>query len=249
MNITNNNTENNLSFSNHENPILENLFGYAGTALLSIQLLPQVYKSWKRKSTKGLSSAMMLLWGISSVLFSVYSIGVSLSIPILLQPQLFGLLCLICHVQCLYYSSNKYHKYGHEKDNDNKVVNTEENNIDSTTTTVISDNERKLKLRNHQIKCVILFSLWILLFAAIQTGGIFCIKKSRERNISWPEHAIGILALVLALIGFLPQFYVIFLEKRVHGISFIFTIMDMVGSAFELLSLVFAPPPFNVLAS
>ncbi|CAG8479128.1 5619_t:CDS:2 [Ambispora leptoticha] len=261
MNVTDtNSTNNSLSSSSHENPILENLFGYLGTFLLSIQLLPQVYKNWKGKSTKGLSATMLLIFATSSFIFGIYTIGVSLPIPIILQPQSFGLLSLVCHVQCLYYNSNKYHQKENkkeeihieekrDKDENNDHFEQSEKKPTLTVTTPISDYERKLKLRNHQIKCLSIFSFWIVFFTTVQTVGALWIKRTHEKNISWPENTLGTLSLVLIFIGFLPQYYVIFRDKIVRGISFIFTCMDMIGCIFELLSLAFAPPPFNILAS
>ncbi|CAG8479110.1 5618_t:CDS:2 [Ambispora leptoticha] len=253
MNVTDTSTNNSLSSSSHENPILTNLFGYLSTILLSVQLLPQVYKNWKDKSTKGLSATMLLIFATSSAIFGIYTIGVSLPIPIILQAQLFGLLSLVCHVQCLYYNSNKYQK----EDKEEKIVGRDKvenndhfsQNETLTVTTPISDNERKLKLRNHQIKCLSIFSFWVIFFAAAQTGGALWIKKTHERNIKWPENTFATISLVINFISFLPQYYEIFRDKIVRGISFVFTSLSMIGCIFAILSLVFAPPPFNILAT
>ncbi|CAG8623486.1 10499_t:CDS:2 [Funneliformis caledonium] len=87
--------------------ILENVFGLMGTVIWSFQLVPQVYKNWRRKSTRGLSQMMILLWTISNVFYGTYAIVLNLSIPLIIQPQLFGIICLFVDMQFLYYDSPK----------------------------------------------------------------------------------------------------------------------------------------------
>ncbi|CAG8483582.1 9100_t:CDS:10 [Acaulospora morrowiae] len=88
--------------------ILENVFGLIGTVFWSFQLVPQVYKNWRSKSTRGLSAVMMLLWTFSGISYGIYAIIIELSIPLMIQPQLFGAICLICFTQCLYYEHPKF---------------------------------------------------------------------------------------------------------------------------------------------
>ncbi|KAL1922546.1 uncharacterized protein VTP21DRAFT_10085 [Calcarisporiella thermophila] len=83
--------------------ILENVFGTIGTIFWSFQLLPQIWKNWKNKSSKGLSVMMMILWSLSGVFFGAYAILLDLSIPLIVQPQVFGFLGMICVIQHYYY--------------------------------------------------------------------------------------------------------------------------------------------------
>ncbi|KAG0244259.1 hypothetical protein BGX31_009440 [Mortierella sp. GBA43] len=87
--------------------ILENVFGMLGIVFWSFQLLPQVVSNYKAKTTQGLSATMFLLWTLASVGFGSYSIVQELSIPIILQPHLFGFLSTTCFMQCLYYRQQK----------------------------------------------------------------------------------------------------------------------------------------------
>ncbi|CAJ0904282.1 12549_t:CDS:2, partial [Entrophospora sp. SA101] len=87
--------------------ILENVFGLIGTIFWSFQLAPQAYKNWHNKNTKGLSPLMMLLWTISGLMFGIYSVVLDLSIPLILQPQLFLMISFLCYAQCLYYDQSK----------------------------------------------------------------------------------------------------------------------------------------------
>ncbi|CAG8479233.1 8045_t:CDS:2, partial [Paraglomus brasilianum] len=89
-------------------PVVENIFAMLGTLFCSFQLVPQAHKNWQCKSTEGLSSNMLLLWAFSSTLFGIYTIIESLSIPLILQPQLFCIIALFCNVQCLYYDQHVY---------------------------------------------------------------------------------------------------------------------------------------------
>lgn len=85
------------------NLIISTTFGLIGTILWSFQLLPQCIKSFREKSTKGLSPWMMLSWYCSALPFSVFLIKTSAPIPLQIQPFLFGVLCLICYLQTVYY--------------------------------------------------------------------------------------------------------------------------------------------------
>ncbi|KAF9947106.1 hypothetical protein BGZ72_010855 [Mortierella alpina] len=83
--------------------ILENVFGMLGIVFWSFQLLPQVIDNYKAKSTEGLSHSMFFIWTLAALGFGSYSIVEGLSIPIIVQPQIFGALSALCYCQCLYY--------------------------------------------------------------------------------------------------------------------------------------------------
>ncbi|KAJ7983031.1 PQ loop repeat-domain-containing protein [Mycena polygramma] len=89
------------------NRVAENVLGTLGTICWTAQLVPQVWKSYREKSTQGLSEWLVLCWGVSGGFFGVYAIIQNLNIPLIVQPQLFGLLCLISWGQCQYYSSTR----------------------------------------------------------------------------------------------------------------------------------------------
>lgn len=83
--------------------IAENALGTIGTILWTGQLVPQIWKSWREKSTEGLSGLLMFTWATSAVFLGVYAIVQDLNIPLILQPQLFGLLAAISWAQCMFY--------------------------------------------------------------------------------------------------------------------------------------------------
>ncbi|KAI0687151.1 PQ loop repeat-domain-containing protein [Cerioporus squamosus] len=90
--------------SNHA---AENALGTMGTICWTVQLLPQLWHTWRTKSVEGLSEWLMLTWGIAGTFLGTYSVVQNLNIPLILQPQLFGVLCLISWVQCQYYGRRR----------------------------------------------------------------------------------------------------------------------------------------------
>ncbi|THH18043.1 hypothetical protein EW146_g2866 [Bondarzewia mesenterica] len=85
------------------NRVAENVLGTMGTVCWSGQMIPQLWKSWRTKSTEGLSHWLVLTWSLSSIPLAIYSIVQNLNIPLILQPQLFGFLSLLSWGQCMHY--------------------------------------------------------------------------------------------------------------------------------------------------
>ncbi|KAI1363898.1 PQ loop repeat-domain-containing protein [Xylaria arbuscula] len=88
-----------------EIPVAANVLGTIGTVLWSIQLIPQVWTNWRTKSTEGLPASMMFLWALCAVPFGVYAIAQNFNIPIQVQPQAFGILCIVNLGQILLYTN------------------------------------------------------------------------------------------------------------------------------------------------
>lgn len=72
-----------------------------------VQLVPQIIKSFRDKSTDGLSPWLMFIWALSAPFLGVYMIAQDISIPLILQPQLFGAMAALSWIQCLYYGARK----------------------------------------------------------------------------------------------------------------------------------------------
>ncbi|KAI0832058.1 PQ loop repeat-domain-containing protein [Trametes gibbosa] len=89
------------------NAAAENALGTIGTVFWTVQLIPQVWKSWRTKSTEGLSEWLMLLWGVSGTMMSVYAITKNLNVPLILQPHLFCALTYLSWAQCQYYGRKR----------------------------------------------------------------------------------------------------------------------------------------------
>jgi MtN3 and saliva related transmembrane protein len=67
------------------------LFGYAGITLITVALLPQIYKSWKSKSTKDISMMWSSIYVLGILSWLVYGIGFS-STPIIVSSIIEGTL-------------------------------------------------------------------------------------------------------------------------------------------------------------
>jgi uncharacterized protein with PQ loop repeat len=85
-------------------PLAANILGLIGTVCWTVQLCPQIWHSWRRKSTEGLPPLMMLLWSASGLPFGAYAILQEFNVPLQVQPQSFCLLCMVSFGQCRYYS-------------------------------------------------------------------------------------------------------------------------------------------------
>ncbi|KAJ6041371.1 PQ loop repeat protein [Penicillium canescens] len=81
--------------------LASNVLGTIGTVLWCIQLLPQIWFNWHKKSTEGLPATMMFLWASCSVPMGTYMI-------LQIQPHIVGLLSIASWGQILHYS----HHYG-----------------------------------------------------------------------------------------------------------------------------------------
>ncbi|KAG2177166.1 hypothetical protein INT43_007823 [Umbelopsis isabellina] len=64
------------------NATLEFAFSIVGLVFWSLQLAPQVWKSWRLKSTEGVSTSMMIIWAIAGVFLGIYNVGAQLAIPL-----------------------------------------------------------------------------------------------------------------------------------------------------------------------
>ncbi|KAJ7751550.1 PQ loop repeat-domain-containing protein [Mycena maculata] len=92
------------------NALAENVLGTIGTICWTGQLIPQVWKSWRDKSTEGLSPWLVLIWGVSSSFLGAYYAYVIISevnVPLMVQPQVFGFLTYISWGQCQYYDAKR----------------------------------------------------------------------------------------------------------------------------------------------
>ncbi|EGC47284.1 conserved hypothetical protein [Histoplasma capsulatum var. duboisii H88] len=85
-------------------PTAADVLGTIGTALWSIQLIPQIWYNWTKKNTEGLPASTMFIWALSAVCLGIYLVLEQVNIPLQIQPQMFGTLCAICWAQVLYYS-------------------------------------------------------------------------------------------------------------------------------------------------
>lgn len=82
---------------------IANVLATIGTVCWCVQLIPQIISNYRKKNTTGLPESMALLWCICAPFFAVYFLSEDSTIPIILQPHLFGVLCLVVYIQVMYY--------------------------------------------------------------------------------------------------------------------------------------------------
>ncbi|KAF9269052.1 hypothetical protein L218DRAFT_891012, partial [Marasmius fiardii PR-910] len=87
------------------NVAAENALGTLGAVCWMVQLIPQIWKTFRTKNTEGLSEYLVLIWGISGAFLGTYTIIKDFNIPLVLQPHIFTVLALVSWGQasCLYY--------------------------------------------------------------------------------------------------------------------------------------------------
>ncbi|KAI5300171.1 E1 ubiquitin-activating protein uba2 [Ascosphaera pollenicola] len=77
------------------NDTAANVLATIGTVCWCVQLIPQIIHNFRHKSTEGLPGAMMFIWALSALPFGVYFLLLDESVPLEVQPQLFGTLSVI----------------------------------------------------------------------------------------------------------------------------------------------------------
>lgn len=74
-----------------------------GAVFWSIQLLPQIYLNYSRKSTEGLHSSMMILWAAAGLPLGIHNILSRQHIALQIQAQILTALSLATWSQTVYY--------------------------------------------------------------------------------------------------------------------------------------------------
>ncbi|KAF7342456.1 PQ-loop-domain-containing protein [Mycena venus] len=213
----------------HANPIAENVLGTIGTVCWTAQLVPQVWKSWREKSTQGLSPWLVCVarvhyylqsyltsshrtvfcGGISAGFLGAYTILLDLNIPLILQPQLFGFLALVSWGQCQYYGLG----------------------------------------RSWRTSAVMALSV-MLLVGGFEVAVVFAVRPAYAAGSEVGVRGVqflGIFSSVLISLALLPQYVEIWRYREVVGISLAFMVVDMLGGVFSDLSLAFKDQ-FDVIA-
>ncbi|GAA5873452.1 hypothetical protein JCM16303_001127 [Sporobolomyces ruberrimus] len=180
------------------NAVAENVTGWIGTILWCVQLVPQVYMNYKRKTTAGLHVALYTFWLFSGIFLGIYAILENINIPIIVQPHCYGALTAIIFCQMVFY-------------------------------------DRKWSLRNS----LLLFLAYCLVGGGFEVGMYYAAKPGVDRGIAAASMPFGILSDLCLAAGFFPQFWQIWKDREVIGLSYTFLAMDTIGAVFSILSLAF----------
>ncbi|KAG2181703.1 hypothetical protein INT44_008518, partial [Umbelopsis vinacea] len=76
-----------------------------------------------------------------------------------------------------------------------------------------------------------LFVLFVIcvISGAIEYGLVTAFRVAQDRQVDWVHWFFGVIPVVLIVVGFLPQYWDIFVDKRVHGVSHVFLAMDFLA--------------------
>lgn len=77
----------------YANAVLENVFGTIGAVLWTIQIIPQIWKSWRTKDTEGLSAWLMLTWAVASIFLGTYVVVQDVNVPIIVSREVLYVAC------------------------------------------------------------------------------------------------------------------------------------------------------------
>ncbi|KAF7322239.1 hypothetical protein HMN09_00000700 [Mycena chlorophos] len=198
----------------------QNVLGTLGTICWSVQMVPQIWKSYREKSTEGLSHWLVLIWGSTVAFFGPYTIIQNLNIPLILQPQLFGFLSFVSWGQCQYYSHPAY-----------------------------ADPATRPHARRRAILLGGLAMLLVVAFQLALVFGIRPAYRRGDEPAERAVDFLGILSPVLISLALIPQYVEIYRLKEVVGISIAFMVVDGMGGVFSDLSLLFRGGPFDIVAS
>lgn len=91
-----------------------------------------------------------------------------------------------------------------------------------------------------KIKTSLGFVAACLFFGGIEVGFVYAFKLAQDVQNEGGVRFFGIVPVIFVLGGFLPQYYEIFRDKRVIGVSHVFLAMDFSGSIFSTLALAFS---------
>lgn len=69
---------------------------------------PQIVKSHRERSTRGLSAWLMGIWSTAGIWLGALNISSRASVPLIVQPECFTVLCCVSWAQCLHYGSVRH---------------------------------------------------------------------------------------------------------------------------------------------
>ena len=205
-----------------ESVIAENVFGTISLILWSVQLLPQIWLNYKRKSTAGMSLEMMVLWYVGSILLNPYYLFIGINIPLIIQAHCFSLLSMTCVLQHYYYDGvTRPFARKHPP----------------------ADDEQRPR---HVVASGVCFLLLGANWIGIEIGILKALELTHSEVLkgfcAFIPVAFGILGVLLQVIACLRH-------KSTEGLSLIFLWLDFCGAIMGIFSLFFKSGPFDFQAA
>ncbi len=212
--------------------------GYAATICFALLLFPQVVLNQQRRSTKGLSLALVVLWHMAALLYLPYLLYVDEAFPLLLQWGLFALASIILEMQFVAFPHPPPPPPppSHEEDKGEETGAEEEEEQMDTTTSTKRTPARRLSSTHLLLLGLGLASTLLSVGCILGLFSFFSSLKGRRGAGIITALGSGASSVCLAL-GFLPQLHLICKEKSSQGLSLGLCALDLTGSSLSILVL------------
>ncbi|KAJ3107304.1 hypothetical protein HDU97_004443 [Phlyctochytrium planicorne] len=92
----------------------------------------------------------------------------------------------------------------------------------------------------------------LVVLGALEVATFFLLRfldSSENESVQKFSTVVVLVATVLIIAGFFPQFHSIYKDKTCYGISRLFLLFDILGGLFSIIALIFHPPPFDTISS
>lgn len=221
-------------------PTSANVLGTIGTICWCVQLVPQIWRNWRTKSTEGLPTTMMFMWCISGVSTIRFDGKNQRSLRWSAKPIDF---------RRSHSASMPSSKISISRSKSNHNASASCAGLAGVSVSFTHGKLLTLSLSRYccltstskwrTLNVTLLFLTLLTIFAGIQTGLIFAIRPAYANGTTYPVLIIGVLAFILLISGYLPiPFELLKRRGRVVGIDFVFLTIDWFGAFFSLMSLV-----------
>jgi len=226
--------------------------GYLATVCFALLLFPQIFLNQARRSTKGLSLSLVLLWHAAAVLIMPYLLYLDEALPLLLQWGVFALASVLLEVQFFMFRKREEGKEGGKEEGEEEEA--------GEATAVVADEEEGDEEDGHNppipsippssfspppsptppLPLLLLLGLALLLLSLGCIFGLLslfnAVSSSQEGTVFIKVVGSGLASLFLA-VGFLPQLYLMCKARSSQGLSLGLSVLDLMGSSFSILVL------------
>ncbi len=231
----------------------------ASLILWTVQLLPQIYHNYRRKSTEGLSLAMLLIWFPGAVISAGYNYASALAIPLIIQQHIFSFLAAICILQDVYYGGGIRHRLPRwccgaktrsrkqdesvdlvleEKTNATLVdIGVDASDVTDDAQTAHDGPQRRVVFVDIAVVVMALSVTWLFLEGLMVWG----YSATKSDTSSTPHRfflGLAVIPGILTVVGFVPQYATILKNKTCGGLSVWFLLGDFFGGVFGIASLI-----------
>lgn len=220
--------------------IWANVFGTITCVLWTIQLFPQIWHSYRRKSTDGLSVGLMALWFLAGVFLAPYTIYVNLSVPLIIQPHTLITLCIICILQNYWYQRSRPVSLSNVEHFDKEKKQEECVSIELSCENKVEKGDEMpplLPFKRRLLNCMLTLAITLTVWASVEVGLLLWLNNTKSDILLT---SIAIISGVATLAGFAPQYITMFKLKTAAGLALFFPVLDALGAVSGIVSLIFS---------